>query len=208
MGGVATALALGATACGGDSASSDSAEAAGEYPVRVTSASFPTEQRLGQTALMRLDIRNSGEERIPALTVNVSVAGKEGRDSTLPFAIRDPQPDLAQPDRPVWVLADRYPKFAGSAEPGGASTSSPKTFDFGPLAAGATASVVWKLSAVRSGRYGLAYSIDAGLGGEAKAVTTGGIRPGGSFAVEINPAPYGTEVTDSGDVVPIGSQSK
>ncbi len=196
-----TALALSVVACGGEESSSDANEAAGTYPVKVTSASFPTQQRLGETSLMRLGVRNTGRKTIPALTVNVSVAGKEGKNSTLPFAIRDPQQELAQPDRPVWVLAEHYPKFADSAAPGGAETSNQKTYDFGPLKAGATANVVWKLSAVRTGRYGLVYDIDAGIGGQAKAETTGGVRPGGTFTVRISSAPLAKEVTDSGEVV-------
>lgn len=169
--------------------------------MKVVSAEFPTEQKLGETTLMELGIRNTGEEAIPGLTVNVSVGGEEGRGSTLPFAIRDPQPELAQPDRPVWVLAEHYPKFAGSSEPGGAGTSNQKTFDFGALKAGATANLVWKLSAVRSGRHTLTYAIDAGFSGKAKAETEGGVKPGGSFTVQISSAPLDKEVTDSGQVV-------
>lgn len=197
---LAVALALSITACGEES-SSDANEAAGAYRVKVTRASFPTRQRLGQTSLMRLGIRNTGRKTIPALTVNISIAGKEGQGSTLPFAIRDPQPELAQPDRPVWVLAAHYPKFAGSSEPGGGETSNQKTYDFGPLKAGATANLIWKLSAVRSGRFGLLYAIDAGLGGQAKAETGGGVRPGGSFAVRISSGALDKEVTDTGEVV-------
>jgi hypothetical protein len=197
---LALALALSVAACGSES-SSDANEAEGTYRVQVTKASFPTSQRIGQTYLMRLEIRNSGKKTIPALTVNVSVAGKEGQASTLPFAIHDPQPELAQPDRPVWVLAAHYPKFAGSSAPGGAETSNQKTYDFGPLKAGASANVVWKLSAVKSGRFGLLYAIDAGLGGQVKAETGGGVKPGGSFSVQISSAAYDTEVTGGGGVV-------
>jgi hypothetical protein len=200
-------LAISVAACGSGS-SSDANEATGNFPVKVTRAEFPTFQRLGQTTLMRLGIRNTGHRTVPALTVNVSVAGKEGRTSTLPFAIRDPQPGLAQPDRPVWVLAARYPKFAGSSKPAGAETSNQKTYDFGPLKPGATANVVWKVSAVKTGRYTLLYAIDAGLSGEAKAKTAGGVSPGGSFAVRIDSAPHGSEVTDSGEVVPLAAESK
>lgn len=200
-------LALSVGACGGDDSASDANEPAGTYPLEVLSAEFPTEQKLGETTLMELGIRNTGEKTIPALTVNVSVGGEEGRGSTLPFAIRDPQPGLAQPDRPVWVLAEHYPKFAGSSEPGGAGTSNQKTFDFGALKAGATANLVWKLSAVRSGRHTLTYAIDAGLSGEAKAETNGGVKPGGSFAVQISSAPLDKEVTDSGEVVEKPAQS-
>lgn len=200
-GALAAALALSVAACGGGESSSDANEPAGTYRVEVVSAKFPTEQKLGETTLMKLGIRNTGRKTIPALTVNVSIAGKEGRGSTLPFAIRDPQPDLAQPDRPVWVLAAHYPKFVGSSAPGGAETSNQKTYDFGPLKAGETANVVWKLSAVRTGRHTLAYAIDAGLSGAAKAKTTGGVAPGGSFTVQIDSAPLDKEVTDSGAVI-------
>ena len=197
---LAAALTLSIAACGAES-SSDANEQAGTYPVKVASAEFPTKQHLGQTYLMQLGIRNTGAKTIPALTVNVSIAGKEGRASTLPFAIHDPQPELAQPDRPVWVLAEHYPKFAGSSEPGGAETSNQKTFDFGPLKAGATADVVWKLSAVKSGRYALVYEIGAGLTGAVRAKTGGGVAPGGSFAVRISSARRDTEVNGSGEVV-------
>jgi hypothetical protein len=187
-------------ACGGDS-SPDASERAGTYEVEVTDASFPSEQELGTTSLMKLGIRNNSEKAIPALVVNVSLAGKEGRTSTIPFGIRDPQPELAQPDRPVWVLAEHYPKFAGSAQPGGSEGANEKSFDFGKLKAGATASVVWKLSAVRTGRYTIVYGIDAGTGGQAKAETANGVAPGGTFTARISSAPRETEVTDSGEVV-------
>ncbi len=198
---IAAATALSLTACGGSSSSSDANEPAGTYPVKVTDASFATEQHIGQTYLMRLGIRNTGRKTIPALTVNVSIKGKAGATSTLPFAIHDPQPELAQPDRPVWTLAEHYPKFAGSSKPGGAETSNQKTFDFGALKAGDSADVVWKLSAVKAGHYTLLYAIDAGLSGAAKAETAGGGAPGGSFSVEISTAHRNTEVTDSGEVV-------
>ncbi|HEY5708803.1 MAG TPA: hypothetical protein VIS51_05370 [Solirubrobacterales bacterium] len=194
------ALAISAGACGDDS-SSDANEPAGKYTVEVVSAEFPARQVLGQTSLLRLGIRNTGRKTVPALAVSISIAGREGQASTLPFGIRDPQPELAQPDRPVWVLALRYPKFAGSSEPGGAGTSNPKTFAFGELKPGATANVVWKLSAVRTGRYVLRFVVDAGFGGQAKAVTAGGSEPGGSIGARIVSATPDKVVTDSGEVV-------
>jgi hypothetical protein len=194
------ALALSIAACGGGS-SSDANETEGNYDVKVTDAGFATEQHLGQTYLLKLGVRNTGQKTIPALTVNVAIKGKQGEGSTLPFGIRDPQPELAQPDRPVWVLAAHYPKFAGNTAGGGAETSNPKTFDFGPLKKGATANVVWKLSAVKAGSYTLVYSVEAGLTDATKAETGGGAAPGGSFTVKISSAARNTEVNDSGEVV-------
>ena len=186
-------------ACGGE-ASSDANQPAGTYSVRVTEASFPTEQHLGQTSLMALGVRNTGKKALPSLTVTVSIAGKEGQASSLPFGISDPQQGLAQPDRPVWVLAQGYPRLAGSSDPGGATTSNRKTFSFGPLKPGATTEAVWKLSAVKAGRFTVVYRIAAGLSGSAKAETNG-VAAGGSFATEISAVPPDTEVTDDGEVV-------
>jgi hypothetical protein len=204
-GAVAAALTLAVAACGGES-SSDSGETVAKYPVKVVTAKFPAKQRLGETTLLRLGVHNTGKKTVPALTVTISVGGREGEDSALPFGYRDPQPGLAQPDRPVWVLAAHYPKLAGSSEPAGAETSGRKTFDFGPLKPGATTEAVWKLSAVKAGHFNLLYEIGAGLGGQAKAETAAaggtGTEAGGSFAVYVTTAPPETVVDDSGEVVP------
>ncbi|HEX6665341.1 MAG TPA: hypothetical protein VF081_01965 [Solirubrobacterales bacterium] len=195
---MAAAALLGA--CGGES-SSDANEPAGTYRVTVTSASFPTEQNLGQTSILRLGVRNDGDKTIPALAITIGIAGEKGTSSSLPFAIRDPQVGLSQPDRPVWVLASTYPRLVGSSEPGGTSTSNPKTFDFGPLKPGQSTNAVWKLSAVRAGKYTLLYRVAAGLGGEAKAKTDGDVAPGGTFVTEVTSDLPETEVTDNGEVV-------
>jgi hypothetical protein len=189
-------------ACGGGS-SSDADQPAGTYRIDVTDASFPTLQRLGQTSLLRLKFRNAGRKTVPGLTVSFTVAGKEGVNSSLPFGYRDPQAGLAQPERPIWVLAQTYPRLAGSSEPGGATTSNRKTFDFGPLKPGQSTDAIWKLSAVRAGRFTLLYRVDAGFRGSARAVTHGDVAPGGSFATVITAALPETEVTDSGEIVEI-----
>jgi hypothetical protein len=170
--------------------------------VKIVTAEFPAVQRLGETTLLRLGVRNSGRKALPSLTVTISVGGEQGRNSSLPFGYRDPQPGIAQPDRPVWALSAGYPKVDGSSERGGAETASPKTFDFGPLKAGAAIEAVWKLSAVRSGRYEVLYQVGAGLGGIAKAETAPGTAAGGSFTARITEVPPNTVVTDSGEVVP------
>ncbi len=198
-------LSFSLAACGSES-SSDSGEATGTYPVKVVTAEFPAKQRLGETTLLRLGVRNTGKKTVPALSVTISVGGKEGKNSSLPFGYRDPSPGIAQPDRPVWVLAARYPKLAGSSEPAGAETSGRKTFDFGPLKPGATTEAVWKLSAVKTGNFNLLYEIGAGLGGKAAADTAPRTEAGGSFAVKVTSVPPETEVTDSGEVVEINGK--
>jgi hypothetical protein len=205
---LATIAALAIGACGGGDSSSGAAEASGTYDVKVVRAEFPARQQLGETTLLRLGVRNTGDRTIPALIVSVSIQGKEGEASELPFGIRDPQPGLAQADRPVWVLSEHYPKLNGSSEPGGAETTSRKSYNLGVLKPGRTAEAVWKLSASRTGRFTIAYGIDAGLSGEATAETAGGVAPGGSFTATITDEVPDTTVTASGEVVEVGSGKK
>lgn len=206
----AAILSLSMAACGEDDSppSPDSARATGRYEVKVVDARFPTRQRLGQTTLLRLEARNTGEKTIPSLTVTISVGGEDGQASSLPFAIRSPEPGLSQPDRPVWVLSEKYPKLDGSEESAGAETASRKTFVFGPLEADETSAAVWKLSATRTGAYRLLYAF--GAGGAAKAETSSGAKPGGSFTVRISEVPPETVVTDRGEVVEVqpGSETR
>ncbi len=201
----ALALAVSLAACGGSSSGSDEAE--GKYEMKVVKATFPTEQDLGQTSLMRIAVRNTGDKTVQTTGITISIAGEEGQTSSLPFGIHDPQPDLAQPDRPVWVVAEGYPQPSGATtKRGGATSSSRKTFDFGALKPGKTVEGIWKLSAVRAGRFTVLYQVDAGLGGKAKAETDTGVAPGGSFKVNVTPVTPNVEVTDSGEVVEIGKQ--
>jgi hypothetical protein len=197
---VAAALIAVPAGCGDDSGSEGEAR---RYRAEVVTASFPAEQRLGETALMRIGVRNVGEETIPTLTIGVTIGGPEGEASALPFGIRDPQPGLAEPGRPVWVLAEHYPKLAGSTEPGGAEGASNKIYSFGPLKPGRVAEAVWKLTASRTGRYELNYEVGNGLSGEATVENQAGVPPGGSFAVTISEEPVDTTVTDSGEIVEI-----
>jgi hypothetical protein len=201
---MAVAALLGA--CG--ESSSDSNERAGTYQVDVVDASFPSEQRLGQTSVMKLSIRNTGEETVPTVTVTIGITGKDGEDSALPFGISDRTAGLAQADRPVWVLAETYPRFVGSSDPGGASTSNRKTFALGPLKPNETASAVWKLSAVKAGDWKVAYRVGAGLGTQVKAETPSGEVPKGIFAADITAELPETEVTDDGEVVEIDAPHK
>lgn len=187
-------------ACG---ESSSDKEPGGEYRIGVTAASFPSLQRLGQTSLLKLSLENEGKRELPNLVVYFTLAGKTGAHSSLPFGIYEKQAGLANPTRPVWVLAEHFPKLAGSSEKGGATTSDPKTFAFGPLKAGQTRSAVWKLSAVRQGKYTLRYQVGAGLSGEGKAETASGVAPGGTFVAEITARTPNTEVTGSGEIVEI-----
>ena len=199
----ALAVAASLAACGGGESTAASEEASGKFKVKVTEAQFPAVQRLGQTSQLRLAVRNAGDRTVPGLTVSFTIKGRQGEDSALPFGVSDPGAEIAQPDRPVWVLAATYPHLNGSGEPGGTSTSSPKTFALGALKPGETATAIWKLSAVRPGKYTLLYDVGAGIGGKAKAETEGGVSPGGSFTTEVTERLPETEVTDDGEIVEV-----
>lgn len=201
---MALALMLFVGACGGGGDSSTHEEAEGKFEVAVVKSHFPLDQHAGQTSELRIAVRNDGDHAVPALTVTISVGGEQGETSSLPFGYHDPQPELAQPDRPVWVLAEGYPHVGSSEERGGARSSSPKTFDFGELEPNQTVEGVWKLSAVRVGDFDLTYEIGAGLGGKATAETASGGVPRGSFPVTISDEPVDVEVTDDGKIVEKG----
>jgi hypothetical protein len=201
VGSAALAMAVLLAACGGSS--SDSNEPAGTYKVQVTKASFPSHQFIGQTSLMKIDVRNTGKKTIPTLVITVNIKGKAGESARIPFAVHHAQTGLANGDRPVWVLSANYPRLSGSTAPAGASTAADKTYSFGPLKPGKTVETVWKLSAVRAGKYTVGYEIAAGLSGEAKAKTSSGVAPGGTFVADITTSLPETEVNGAGEVVEI-----
>lgn len=198
-----TSMAL--ASCGGGDSGGDSNEPSGNFPVEITTAQFPTRQRLAQASDLRIGVKNTGKKDVPAFVVTISIAGPAGHASTLPFSIRDPQVGLAQPDRPVWILDEGWPKKDSEldANSGGATTADPKTFDFGPLKPGETVNATWRVTPVKAGDYTVTYRVDAGLSGEAKAVTDSGNPPLGSFHVNITSVPPQTRINGAGDVVTI-----
>jgi hypothetical protein len=187
--------------CGDEDSSGEEPDKPPVYHVKLTESLIPVNWRVGETYRMFLGFRNAGKNTVPNLAVTVTILGKAGRASSLPFGIHDPTPGVAQPDRPVWVLEAGYPKLQGSKGPGGASTSNPKTFAFGPLKPGQGKKMEWKLTAVRPGDYGIRYEGAGDIDGESKTYTYDKIPPGGEFGVTIKTALPNTEVTDSGEVV-------
>jgi hypothetical protein len=188
---------LALAACGSGGPRQDANEPSGKFPVKIVTSSFPTRQRLAETSLLRLGVQNTGDKAVPALAITISI----DKNAVHPFSFYDPQPGLADPDRPVWVLENDYPKLAGQKGPAGAETANDKTFDFGSLKPGKTVEAVWKVTPVRGGIYTIDYQVDAGLNGKAKAVTADGSPPTGSFVVKISNVPPQTEVNGKGQVI-------
>lgn len=171
--------------------------------MEIITSEFPTRQRLAERTELHIGVRNSGQQAIPNLAVTISLAGRDGRNAMEPFSVRVNQENLAVPDRPVWILESGYPRLTGGREAAGASTANRKTFAFGSLPPGESLSAVWQVTPVKAGDWRLTYQIDAGLYGKAKAKTSDGSVPTGSFAVRVSGEPVQTRVDDSGNVVPI-----
>lgn len=194
---LAPAVAVG---CGGGDSNQFPGEKAGSYPLEVVESSFRPVQTVAGTYDLVIAARNSGDKPIPALSTTLDLPGL---GSTLAFAYRDPQANLAQPQRPVWVLEEGYPKLAGTVGRGGAETANRRTFNFGRVEPGDTANMVWRVTALKPGRYRLAWELSAGLAPGVKAETASGGQPHGSLPVRIGNRPRLTRVDEQGRVVPL-----
>jgi hypothetical protein len=203
---IAVALAVGLVACGDDDRQ-DVDEPEGDFPVDVAEAKFPTKQRLAQTSDLRLAIENVGEETVPDLAVTIYTGDEKAGG---PFDVRSEQPGLADPNRPVWILENEYPKLLtpgldpeelDDAPTAGAEAAQTDTFSFGPVPPGETKDIVWRVTAVEPGTYTVHYELAAGLHGKAKAVTADGGPVEGEFVVTITDKPPKTCVGDSGEIL-------
>lgn len=180
-------------------------ETPGEYSVEIVRAEFKPRQFVARTYDLVIGVRNTGDETVPAMTATIDLPK---RDSTLAFAYRDPQPQLAQPQRPIWVMESGYPKLAGTVGRGGAGTANRKTFNFGAVPPGETANMVWRATAVEPGFYGLAFEISAGLALDTTAVDAEGQTPAGLLPVRITDRAVLTKVDKKGNVVPLTPQEQ
>lgn len=208
---IALGLALSATvvlsACGGSPERQDADEPEGEYPVDVTTAKFPTRQRLAEKSDLELAVRNIGKEQIPDLAITICVDACEADG---PFSLRSEQPGLANPNRPVWILEQDYPKLStpatdakelDEAPSAGAEAAQTNTFSFGPLPPGDEVSAVWRVTPVQADTYTLHYEVAASLTGVSEAVTGDGSTPEGEFLVTISDKPPRVKVTPEGKIV-------
>ena len=206
---------LGLAACGGGGRAKTRTNPSGNFPVTVTKASFPADQLLANGENLRLAIKNTGPKTIPDLAVTIHTGRiKAGVTATGTgqgsFNIRLNNPNLANPNRPVWVLNNDYPKLL---EPGakvsdlhaapsaGAEAAQTDTFQFGQVAPGQTKDIFWRVVPVMAGTYPVHYDIEAGLQGNAKAVTPSGGKVRGGFVVTIERKVPETCVTGNGQVV-------
>jgi hypothetical protein len=204
---VATLLITGGlAACGGDDSTNrqDADEASGDFPVEVTRARFPTEQRLALTSDLVLGVKNVGDEA-PPQPASAREAGDGDADGSFQTQIDDPA--ASNPSRPVLILENKYPRDIDAPVPKGVSgglRAQTNTFGFGPLDPGDEKTIVWRLTAVEAGTYTLHYRVEAGLDGEARAVTRDGGEVKGEFVVTIDDKAPKAKVNGQGQVVTEG----
>jgi hypothetical protein len=178
-----------ASGCGG-SRQQDASEPRGTFTVRVTHASFPSQQAVARPAQLELSVRNTGARALPNVTVAVNS-----------FYYISNYPNLAARKRPIWVLDEGpgpIPKLPVETvqvdPPGGGTTASYNVWALGRLAPGASRNFVWHLTPVKPGVHTVAYRVYAGLNGRAQAQLAGGGAPTGSFTVDIASRPPHTHV--------------
>jgi len=194
-------VALGLAACGDDAESQDANEPSGDFPVEVTTAKFPTSQRLAETSDLVLGVKNTGDEALPMLAFTIETDDGEADGS---FAIRLDDDSLANPNRPVWILESKFPRPVDTPPPPGLGPgfrAQTNTFGFDSLEPGETEDIVWRLTPVNPGTYTLHYLVEAGLDGNARAVTSDGGQVKGEFVVTISDKPPKATVDGNGDVV-------
>ena len=200
---VAAAVALGAC---GSGARQDANEPSGNFPVAVSTATFPASQRLAEHTHLVIAVRNTGSKTIPdvAVTIINPVTGSAAQAFSYLLSTSSSSQGLASRSRPVWII-DRAPGpcqySCTSGGPGGAVTAYSNTWALGPLRPGAIAKFDWGVTPIKAGKYVVAYQVAAGLNGKAKAVLSGGGQPHGRFTVTIHNAPQQAYVNNQGQVI-------
>jgi hypothetical protein len=158
-GAVAAAAVLTIGGCGGGGGG-DRPKGSAVHTVEIVRAAFPARQRLGQESSLVLTVRNAGDTTIGDLVVTLRGLSQRSVDER----------------RPLWLL---------DASPPGAVTAIDDTWAAGALAPGASATLRWRVTAVRPGTHELDYTIAAGLGKGARARLAGGRAPRGRLTVRV-----------------------
>lgn len=191
---------LAVTGCGGGERQ-DEDEPEGEFAVEVVRASFPEDQKLAKRSELEITVRNAGDRTIPNLAVTV-----DG------FSFRKPDPELADPERPRFVI-NGVPKEIGGfpeskeASPLGCDTAYVNTWACGPLRTGKERTFRWSVTAVQAGEFKIGWEVAAGLDGKAKAVSAGGGgAPRGSFSGNVSDEAPDVRVADDGRTVVEGTR--
>jgi hypothetical protein len=199
--------ALVATGCGGGPRQ-DAQEPSGNFPVKLVTATFPSNQSLAKDSTMEIVVQNAGQKMIP----NVSVTVKCGAGLGGSFSTNSQDTNVADPERPQFVvnkIPTATPRVNPPLDPAPLERSSAyvDTYPLGPLGAGHSATFRWDVSAVKAGPYRLCWRVNAGLYGKAKAVPASGGGPvAGEFkGVIARKAPKATIGPDGKTIIEQGN---
>jgi hypothetical protein len=175
-------------------------EPKGRYELEVVEARFPQQQKLAKRSNLVIKVRNADSKTVP--NVGVTVDG---------FTKRVDDPDLADPNRPIFVINGRAKEIGGFPEskedaPVGGETAYVNTWALGRLKPGREKAFRWNVTAVKAGPFRLTYRVNAGLDGKAKAVDANGRLPRGQFAGTISDEPPDARVAEDGKSVVSGTR--
>jgi hypothetical protein len=186
--------------CGG-AERQDEDEPEGDFAVEVVRASFPEDQKLAKSSNLVITVRNAGQDTIPNIAVTV-----DGLN------VREDNPELADPERPQFVINGTPRDIGGfpeskEASPTGCDTAYVNTWACGPLRAGKARTFRWSVTAVKAGDFSIRWRVAAGLDGKAKAVGAGGGEaPRGSFSGTVSDEAPEVRVADDGVTVVEGTR--
>jgi hypothetical protein len=197
---VATLCLFAIAGCGGGERQ-DANERSGNYPVDVIEAKFPENQKLAKSSDLVVTVRNAGKATIPNIAMTVNGLDRRKKD-----------PDLADPNRPVFALNGVQVEIAGfpeakDAAPRGCDTAYVNTWACGPLKPNQQKTFRWSVTAVQAGDFKVSWRVAAGLDGKAKAVTMGGgPAPAGHFQGVVSNAAPDVRVADDGKTIVNGTR--
>jgi hypothetical protein len=189
-----------AAGCGGGERQ-DANEPEGNFAVEVVKAKFPEKQKLAKSSDLVVTVRNAGQKTIPNIAMTVNGLDRRKTD-----------PDLADPNRPVFALNGVQVEIAGfpeakDASPRGCDTAFVNTWACGPLKPNEQRTFRWSVTAVQAGPYKVDWRVAAGLDGKAKAVAPGGgPAPRGRFSGSVSDEAPDVRVADDGHTIVSGTR--
>jgi hypothetical protein len=178
----------------------DENEPKGNFKVEVTRASFPSQQKLAKRSNLVIVVRNNGDKTVPNLAVTLNGFDRRVND-----------PDLADPNRPIFAVNGRPQSIGGfpeakEAAPAGAETALVNTWALGKVRPGKEKKFKWTVTAVKAGPFHISYKVAAGLNGKARAVGPDGTAPRGRFDGTVSDTPPQSRVADDGHTVINGTR--
>ena len=152
-----------------------------------------------------LGVKNTGDEPLPELAFTIETDDGVADGS---FNIRIDDPPLSNPNRPVWILENKYPRVDRRAAAEGRLRRPPRPdqhLRLRPARPGrGEDDRLEGRPPCEAGTYTLHYQVEAGLDGAAKAVTADGGEVKGEFVVTISDKAPKATVNDKGQVVTQG----